>query len=228
MGPSAAPANLTSLIDPNSLTALVTNLDLTSPSQAEWYTFTAPATTSGTLTVTVQSSGLSLLTPQATLYASDGNTVLASASGVGRTDGCTLTLTVSNVTPGQVFYLKVTGADSSVFSTGTYALTLNFGTGPSPTMPLPNTTTPNGSTTPGGSTHGTGASFEVQAEEESWVQAAEVYFAALDEEVPPPMPDADLEPLMPSFDLRFAALAGAALSAPAPAYSEETKERMKR
>src|SRR5205807_2244991 len=44
----------------------------------------------------------------------------------------------------QVFYVKVQGADSTAMSTGAYALTLNFGTGASPTVPLPNTQTLNG------------------------------------------------------------------------------------
>jgi hypothetical protein len=162
-GTENSAANLTSLIDPTSLTALVTNLDLTSASQAEWYTFTAPTTTSGTLTVDVQSSGLSLLTPQATLYASDGSTVLATASGAGATDGSTLTLTTANVTPGEKFYVKVVAATNNVFGTGTYALTLNFGTGASPTVPLPNTATPNGSNpSAGGAAHETADSFGAQ------------------------------------------------------------------
>jgi hypothetical protein len=137
-------ANLTSLIDPTTLTAVAPNLDLTSTSETEWYTFTAPQNTSGTLTATVQSSGLSLFTPQATLYAADGSTVLATANGAGSLNGSTLTLSAANVTPGEQFYVKVTGADRSVFSLGTYGLTLNFGTGPSPTVPPPTTTLANG------------------------------------------------------------------------------------
>jgi hypothetical protein len=44
----------------------------------------------------------------------------------------------------------VQGADSTAFSTGNYAMTLNFGTGASPTVPLPNTTRPNGNPISGG------------------------------------------------------------------------------
>jgi hypothetical protein len=139
-------ASLTSLIDPTALTAHVSNLDLVTASSLEYYTFVAPAGTSSNLTVTVQSTGLSLLTPKATLYATDGSTILSSASGAGSTNGSTLTLTASNVTPGEVFYVKVAGADSSVFSTGRYDLTLNFGTGSSPAVVAPNTQLLNGST----------------------------------------------------------------------------------
>jgi hypothetical protein len=51
---------------------------------------------------------------------------------------------------GEQFYIKMQGADSTAFSTGNYAMTLNFGTGASPTVPLPNTTTPNGNPITGG------------------------------------------------------------------------------
>src|SRR5262249_13218269 len=48
--------------------------------------------------------------------------------------------TINNVVAGQQFYVKVEAADSTtVFGTGTYGLSLNLGTGVSPTLPLPNT-----------------------------------------------------------------------------------------
>ena len=57
---------------PASLTALVTNLDITTTSDVDYYTFTAPAGAAGTMTVQVQSQGLSLLSPKVTVYAADG------------------------------------------------------------------------------------------------------------------------------------------------------------
>jgi hypothetical protein len=144
-GSFAAASNLNSLINPSSLTALATGLDISTTADLDYYTFTAPSGTSGTLTVTVQSGGLSLLAPNLTVYAANQSTVLGSASGAGKY-GTTLTVTVGGVTAGQQFYVKVAGADSSAFGTGKYALTLNFGSGPSPTVPLPNTQTANGST----------------------------------------------------------------------------------
>jgi hypothetical protein len=97
----------------------------------------------------VQSSGLSLLSPKVTVYASDEQTVLGSASGLNQY-GTTLTVTIPNVSSGEQFYIKVQGADSTAFSTGNYAMTLNFGTGASPTVPLPNTMTLNGCPLSGG------------------------------------------------------------------------------
>src|SRR5262249_7647104 len=83
-GSFATATDLTSLIDPVALTALVQNLDITTLTDNDYYIFTAPAGSSSTLTVNVQSSGLSLLMPSVTVYAADQTTVLGSASGVGQ------------------------------------------------------------------------------------------------------------------------------------------------
>jgi hypothetical protein len=69
---------------------------------------------------------------------------VAYVSGSGKY-GTTLTLTVSGVTAGQVYYIKVAGADTSPFGDGAYAMALYFGTNPAPVVSLPNTQTPNGS-----------------------------------------------------------------------------------
>lgn len=130
------------------LTALLTGLDITTTADLDYYTFTAPAGSSGTMTVTVQSSGLSLLAPLVRVY--DANQVLiGSASGLNQY-GTTLTVPLSGVSAGQQFYVMVDGADNTAFGTGKYALTLNFGTGASPTVPLPSTLTANGTPLSGG------------------------------------------------------------------------------
>ncbi len=148
-GSFATAANLNSLINPTALTALVPSLNLNAVAQAEYFTFTAPSGTTGTLKLNVQSSGLSLLAPNVTVYASNQTTILGSASGVGQY-GTTLTVNLSGVYSGEQFYVKVQGADSTAFSTGNYAMTLNFGNNASPTVPLPTTTTPNGTPIQGG------------------------------------------------------------------------------
>jgi hypothetical protein len=141
----ATATDLSASIDPGTLTALVTSVDVTSTADVDYYTFVAPSSSASSLTVTVQSAGLSLLTPSVTLYAGDGSTVLASAADAGHLGGNTLTLNYSGTIANQAFYVKVTGADSTAFSTGAYGLTLNMGTGPAPTVPLPSTQTANGS-----------------------------------------------------------------------------------
>ncbi|HLJ96511.1 MAG TPA: Ig-like domain-containing protein [Gemmataceae bacterium] len=139
----ATAADISALINPTTLTEQLPNLDITTTNTQEYFAVTAPAATSGTLTVNVQSQGLSLLSPNLTVYAADQQTVLGSASGLGHY-GTTLTVTLNQVTAGQRFYLKVQGADSSAFSTGRYALTANFSSSPSPAVTPPNTQTLDG------------------------------------------------------------------------------------
>src|SRR5262249_26051106 len=134
-------------IDPTALTAVVTGLDITTTADKDYYKFTAPADGSGTLTLTVQSTGLSLLAPCAKVYGPDQRQI-ATATGSGYA-GSTLTLTVS-VTAGQTYYVRVTGANTTAFGTGAYGLALNFGTGSSPTIPAPDTQTANGDPLSGG------------------------------------------------------------------------------
>jgi oligoribonuclease NrnB/cAMP/cGMP phosphodiesterase (DHH superfamily) len=154
-------ANLTSLLNLTSLTGLVQNLDISSTGQADYYTVTAPQTTSTTFTVKVQSSGLSLLKPRLTVYAADQVTVLGYATGTGY-QGSTLSVTVTGIVPGQQLYIKVAGADTTAFGTGKYALTMNFGTGQSPTVPLPNTQTLNGTPLSSGGGQPVLATYEIQ------------------------------------------------------------------
>jgi hypothetical protein len=145
-------ANITSAISPSSLTAVLNNLSITSAvgsqdtvtsADVAYYKFTAPCNSASTMTVSVQSAGLSLLSPLVTVYASNQTTALGTATAKGQY-GATLTLSGIPVTPGSTYYVKVQGADTSVFSTGAYALTLNLGTGANPVVPRPNTQTANG------------------------------------------------------------------------------------
>jgi hypothetical protein len=131
-------ANISSLIDPTVLTAVVNNLSISSTTETEYFTFTAPTGTNGTITIGAQSTGLSLLEESLTVYASDQTTVLASGSGTSNT-GNTVTLTLSNVSAGEQFYVKMAGANTTSFGTGAYALVLNLSNGTAPTVTLPNT-----------------------------------------------------------------------------------------
>ena len=56
-----------------------------------------------------KSTGLSLLDPKLTVYAGDQTTVLGTATGSGE-QGNTLTVTVTGISAGQQFYVKVAGA----------------------------------------------------------------------------------------------------------------------
>jgi hypothetical protein len=138
----ASAVDVTGLMNKPTDTILVTGLDNTTASQQEYYTVVAPADTSGTMTVTTQSAGLSLLSPVMTVYDA-GYHVLGSAGAAGRT-ATTLSVTVSNVSAGQRYYVRVKGADTTAFSTGAYGMTYQFSTYAPPPVPTPNTTTANG------------------------------------------------------------------------------------
>jgi len=148
----ATASNISATIDPGSLTAVINTLDITSTvnsqdtvttADVDYYKFTAPSNSASRMTISVQSAGLSLLSPLVTVYASNQTTVLGTANG-RYLYGTTLTLSNIAVTPGSTYYIKVQGADNTVMSTGAYALTLNLGTGANPIVPLPNTQVLNG------------------------------------------------------------------------------------
>lgn len=147
-GTFSTASDITAQINTASQTALLNNLDITTTSDQDYYKLTAPAGSSSSLTVTVQSKGLSLLAPTLTVY-NGSQTQLATISGAGHY-GTSLNLTINGITAGSTYYVKVAGADTTALGTGKYALTLNLGTGASPTVPLPNTQTANGNPISGG------------------------------------------------------------------------------
>jgi hypothetical protein len=143
----ASAADITAQISSSSQTAVISSLDITTPAEQDYFTFTAPTGSSSTLTATAQSAGLSLLQPQLNVF--DANRkLLGSVSGTR--NGDTVSFTVRNVTPGSRYYVEVTSPLTTSFGTGAYALTLNLGTGPAPVVPLPNTQLLNGSPIHGG------------------------------------------------------------------------------
>jgi predicted Zn-dependent protease len=135
-GSLSTAASINSLINSSSLTALVPNLNISTAGQSEYFSFTAPSGAGSTLELDVQSSGLSLLSPEVTVYGSNGSTVLASSSGEGQY-GTTLTVSLSSVTAGEKFYVQVQGADTTQMGTGRYALGLNFKGSTPPTEASP-------------------------------------------------------------------------------------------
>jgi len=129
-------------INPYSLTGLVPSAQLATTSDSDYYVVFAPTGTNGTFTVSVQTTGLSLLAPTLTVYNGAG-VQMASAVGVGQW-GSTVTLTLTGVYPQEQFFVKVSPTDASANGTGAYGMTFNFGSGPSPAVPIPYTLTPNG------------------------------------------------------------------------------------
>ena len=131
-------ATVTNLLDPLTYSALEPNLDIATAGQSEYFSVVAPLVVNGTMQVSVQSQGLSLLAPKVTVYAAGllGNTVVASANGAGQY-GTTLTVSVPNVLVGQTYYILVQGADTSALGTGDYALGVSFNGSAPPTEASP-------------------------------------------------------------------------------------------
>ncbi|MDG3005624.1 matrixin family metalloprotease [Paludisphaera mucosa] len=103
----------------------VADLNITNPGQTEWFWVTIPSSNIGSFTVSAQSTNLSLLTPQVTVYdASLGLKGNAYSSQFGDT----ATLTIPGVSTGQGFFIRATASGGG--STGAYALQVNFGTVP--------------------------------------------------------------------------------------------------
>jgi len=125
---------ITSYIDSNKQVTL-SGRDITTNSDIDWYKITTPSGSASTMEVRVQSTGLSLIAPKFTLY--KGSTNKGTVSG-GFNSTVTQTETINN---GQNWYVKVEGAESGVFGTGTYALQINMGTAPMPPVSSPNTAT---------------------------------------------------------------------------------------
>ncbi|MBX6315876.1 MAG: matrixin family metalloprotease [Isosphaeraceae bacterium] len=113
---------------------ILSNLDITKTTDYDWYYVVAP--TSGTMTVTMQSSNLSLLSPKVGITnSSQTNSVLVAAPN---SFGATLTLSYS-VTAGQGYYIKAMAANTGPGSTGAYGLAVNFGSYPIPAFAPPYT-----------------------------------------------------------------------------------------
>ncbi len=141
---SSTAASINTLINTSTLTALVPNLDISTAGQKEWFSFTAPSGSASTMEISAQSSGLSLLAPEVTVYSSNGTTVLATATGEGQYTGSTLTVSVPSVVAGNTYYVMVQGADTTQMGTGDYALGVNFTGGTPPTEASPIVAVPNG------------------------------------------------------------------------------------
>jgi hypothetical protein len=111
-------------------------LDITTSNQSEWFTANVPSTTTGTMTVTVQSSNLSSLAPRLAVY--NSSLVLVGQVSAPNTLGATINVTVSNVRAGQQYYFKVLQAGGPG-PIGGYGLLVNFGSQSQPPIQPPNT-----------------------------------------------------------------------------------------
>jgi hypothetical protein len=99
--------------------------DITNPGETDFFQFTVPSYFSMSMTVEVQASGVSLLTPQLTIY-NGMQQVVSSASSTNPLSNDAIAF-VKYAMPGQTYYFQVSGARSDVFGVGGYRLKLYSG-----------------------------------------------------------------------------------------------------
>lgn len=129
-------ASLNSMIDASGQVNLP-GLDISSTSDQDWFKVTVPAGTTGTMVVTMQSTDLSLLSPRVQVYnASVQSLGFSAAAGAY---GSTVTVSIGGVSPGQVYYVRATAANSGPTGAGGYGLQLNFGSGTQEPIEPPDT-----------------------------------------------------------------------------------------
>ena len=141
--------NLNSQIGSNAQIA-IPGLDITTPGDSEWFYVNVPSTTNGTMTVTVQSSNLSSLSPDVQVY--NSSLSLVGQASAPNSMGATISVTDSSVASGQGYYIKVLAA-TGYGGLGGYGLLVNFGSQAQSPIPPPNTVVPSEPSEAGGTSN---------------------------------------------------------------------------
>jgi hypothetical protein len=108
----------------NGATPLVAYGDITSNKDIDFFSFRPPSGYTNSITIRLQSTGISLLATRLSLVDSKGN-VLSTVSA-SSDFGDTVTLSVPKAIANTTYYLKVQGATSDVFGIGSYGLAVTF------------------------------------------------------------------------------------------------------
>jgi len=161
------PTNITPLMTSNGQVT-VGNLNLAGASDLDWFYVTAPANTTGTMTVTMQASGLSMLNPRVAVYNS-AKTGLAQASSTTNLGG-NETVTITGVTAGQGYYIRASAA-TAPGAVGAYGLLVNFGSSPQALI-APPVTTVAATADQGGGSAGMGSTSDILNKDMAEMQVA--------------------------------------------------------
>jgi hypothetical protein len=113
-------------------------LNISSSGDNDWFRVTVPAGTSGTMTVRMQTEGLSLVSPKVGVYTT--SLQLLGGTTVNSTTGGTATVTISGVSAGQTYLVRAIPNAGAI--AGAYALQINAGSGTQAPVPPPNTVVP--------------------------------------------------------------------------------------
>ncbi len=131
----ATATEISSYIDSNKQIT-ISGLDITTLNDRDWYRLVVPSGSTSTMTIKMQANKLSLLAPKITLYDSGGVAITTVSNTYNKIAKIT-----QSISPGQVYYIKATGADNTVFGIGAYALLVNMGTGTQTSVASPVTAT---------------------------------------------------------------------------------------
>jgi hypothetical protein len=113
-------------------------LNISSLSDNDWYRVTVPAGTSGTMTVRMQTEGLSLVSPKVAIYTT--SLQLLAGTTVTSTTGGTATATITGVVAGQTYLVRAMPNTGAI--AGSYALQINAGSLPQAPAAPPYTVVP--------------------------------------------------------------------------------------
>lgn len=124
----------------------ISGVSLASIGSSEFYSFTIPSRASNSLSVTAIASNVSLLSPKVSLYNASGTLIAQASNASSWSDN--VTVTTSNIVPGQRYYVVVSGATGDVFDVGSYQLNVSL-----PGTSRPTTSTPSTPSTPSSPTN---------------------------------------------------------------------------
>lgn len=100
--------------------------DVTTQSDADFYRVVAPSQADGTLSVSVDARGLSLLAPRVSVFDGSGN-LLGQVAVDDDGYGTVANLSLSGLTAGATYYLVADGATEDAFGMGAYVFDVRFG-----------------------------------------------------------------------------------------------------
>jgi Matrixin len=126
----------------------IPGLDITTSGDSEWFYVNVPSDTNGTMSVTAQSSDLSMLSPKVEVY--NSSLSLIGDAGTAASLGATVTVSTS-VGTGQGYYIKVLAAGGAG-PIGGYGLLVNFTSHTQSAIAAPNTMVPEQASTTAGET----------------------------------------------------------------------------
>jgi hypothetical protein len=102
----------------------ITGVSLPRIGSSEYYSFVVPANASQSLQITAVAANISMLSPKLSLYDGSGNLVARASNPSAWSDN--ITVTASNVVPGQRYYVVASGATGDYFDVGGYQLRVSL------------------------------------------------------------------------------------------------------